>query len=246
MNEQSPLQAKKTSLELQNISKYYQDREALLNISIKIPNQCMCFLTGHSGAGKSTLLRIMGMLESVNNGRVLINNHDIHKLSRGDKLRLRSEIGFVFQTPQLLHDRNIFDNVCLPLYIKGYPFDEIKRRVENTLREVGLETRAREFPNTLSAGEQERLGIARVLVSQPLIILADEPTGNLDYDRSQEVIALLSNVAKRGGTVIVATHDAHLLERFVDIPLLTLEYGRLICNQIKERGMDVITETTVA
>lgn len=223
------------SVRLDDVSKHYREHDALLNVDVSIPAGGAYFVTGPSGAGKSTLLRLMALLEQPSHGRVFVEDEDAREMSRRDLLHLRSEMSFVFQQPYLLHDRNVFDNVALPLLIKGCSNAEIVRRTNAVLQSVRLLHRAREYPATFSAGEQEKLGIARALVSRPRILFADEPTGNLDPGLSSDVMRLLCTMPVRGATAVIATHDVFLLEQFSHVPVLELENGRVKRDGIAEK-----------
>lgn len=224
------------SIRLNGVSKHYGGRDALLGINLSIPENGACFVTGPSGAGKSTLLRVMALLEKPSQGDLWIKDKHIADLTTSAQQRLRVDMGFVFQAPHLLYDRNVAENVALPLFIRGYAYTEIERRTNNVLKSVGLLDRAKESPSTFSAGEQERLGIARALVAKPSMLFADEPTGNLDPKLSQEVMSLLCAMPLRGATVVIATHDISLLEQFPHIPIVELDRGRITRDGTTERS----------
>ena len=186
--------------------------QALKNISLSIDPGEMVFVTGHSGAGKSTLLKLIGGLESPTSGTVEINGQDITKLSQSAIPFLRRNFGFVFQDLKLLFDRSVFDNVALPLIISGLPRSEIAKRVRAALDKVGLLQREKVNPVSLSGGEQQRLCIARAVVNKPAILLADEPTGNLDPAYAADIVAMFKAFNRVGVTVIIATHDPAMIE----------------------------------
>jgi cell division transport system ATP-binding protein len=215
-------------IEFDSVSKRYPGGfEALKNVSFQIPRGEMLFLTGRSGAGKSTLLKLIMLMERPSSGRVVVNGHQLNKLAPNKVAYLRREIGVVFQNHQLLFDRTVFDNVALPLMILGYQPREIGRRVRAALDKVGLLNREKSNPITLSGGEQQRVGIARAVVHKPPILLADEPTGNLDPELSAEVMRLFSQFNQVGVTVLIASHDLGLIAR-LPYRLLTLREGNLI------------------
>ena len=200
--------------------------EALTNVSFHMPPGQMAFLTGHSGAGKSTLLKLIALLERPSRGQVLINNQNLARISRRRIPYFRRNIGIIFQDHQLLFDRTVFDNVALPLIIAGQPQREIGRRVRAALDKVGLLGKEKAYPITLSGGEQQRVGIARAVVNKPLLLLADEPTGNLDPKLSAEIMSIFEDVSQVGVTVLVASHDLALISG-LPYRRLTLEQGRL-------------------
>ncbi|VFN04129.1 MAG: cell division ATP-binding protein FtsE [Candidatus Kentron sp. G] len=187
----------------------------------------MVFLTGHSGAGKSTLLRLVSIIERSTHGKIIINGEDASQISRRRIPYFRRKIGIVFQSPRLLMDRTIFDNVALPLVIAGYPHRDIVRRVRAALDKVGLLRKEHAYPITLSGGEQQRVGIARSVVNKPTILLADEPTGNLDPALSREIMLLFRQFNQFGVTVLVATHDVMLI-RQMKYRVITLKNGSLL------------------
>lgn len=214
-----------------NVSKNYPNgHQALSNVSFSLDRGEMAFLTGHSGAGKTTLLKLMMMIELLTHGQVFINNRNLSRLSARHIPFLRRHIGMIFQNPQLLHHRSVSDNVAIPLVITGYHQKEIKRRVRAALDKVGLLKKERLFPSSLSSGEQQRVGIARAIVNKPVIVLADEPTGNLDPELSLEIIRLFKAFNNVGVTVLVATHDLSLIAP-LNHRIITLKEGRLIGDQ---------------
>lgn len=205
--------------------RYTGGQEALSNLSFGIGRGEFAFVTGHSGAGKSTLLRLVLGLERPSGGRLTVNGRDLG--ASRDLAAHRREIGTVFQDHQLLYDRSVFDNVALPLEISGLHPRESQRRVRAALDRVGLLAREKASPSALSGGEQQRVGIARAVVNTPRIILADEPTGNLDPELSQEIIALFQQFMSVGVSLLVASHDRQLIDT-LDYRVLTLEQGRLV------------------
>ena len=207
--------------------RYPGGHEALKGVSFHIERGDMWFLTGHSGAGKSTLLKLMMMMERPTSGQVFVNGKNLNRLPLRSVPALRRDIGVVFQNHQLLFDRSVYDNVALPLVISGYPSKEIGRRVRASLDKVGLLNKEKANPITLSGGEQQRVGIARAVVNKPAILLADEPTGNLDPELSAEIMRLFQQFNAVGVTVLIATHDLGLIARLPH-RLLSLREGKLV------------------
>lgn len=215
-------------IQFENVSlEYKAGKFALIDLNFAVPAGAFAFLTGHSGAGKSSLLKLIARLEKPTAGNIVINGIDYNRLKPRQEPRLRQQMGLVFQDNQLLHDRSVFDNIALPLIIGGYRHREIKNRVAAALERVGLSGTAQENPLSLSGGEQQRIGIARAVVAKPKLLLADEPTGNLDAQISADIMQLLMQFSASGVTVLVATHDIGLLETF-DFPRLQLHQGRLV------------------
>jgi len=207
--------------------RYPEGHEALREVSVEIGRDELVFLTGHSGAGKSTLLRLIMLMERPSRGRIVVDDRDLEAVGNRGIPQHRRSIGVVFQNHQLLFDRSVFDNVALPLVISGYDHREVGRRVRAALDKVGLLNRERAMPVTLSGGEQQRVGIARAVVGRPRILLADEPTGNLDPGLSAEIMALFEEFNQVGVTVLIASHDLALISR-LHHRILTLRDGRLI------------------
>ena len=200
---------------------------ALKKVNFTIKKGEMAFLTGHSGAGKSTLLKLISMMEKPSSGSILVNNTELAKIQYKQIPYVRRGIGMIFQSHNLLTDRTVFDNVALPLIIEGVSHKEIKKRVETALDKVHLSTKLRCFPHMLSGGEQQRVGIARAIVNKPPIILADEPTGNLDPKLSLDIMSLFEEFNAAGVTVLIATHDLGLIAR-MRYRTLTLKEGTMI------------------
>ncbi len=201
-------------IELRNINKRYAgSRKALSCLNLTLETGEMAFLTGPSGAGKSTLLKLIAAIERPTSGQIFINRKGITGIPRRKIPRLRRLMGIVFQDHHLLCDRNVFDNVSLPLQIAGYAKVDIRRRVRAALDKVALLDKERSMPIHLSSGEQQRVGIARAVVNRPAILLADEPTGNLDPDLSAEIMQLFAEFNQVGVTVLVASHDVELISR---------------------------------
>ena len=217
--------------------RYPGGKEALSNINLSIESGEMAFLTGRSGAGKSTLLKLIMLMERATQGQVVINGHNFRKTPRRQIPYVRRSIGFVFQNHQLLFDRSVFDNVALPLLIAGHPSGDIQRRVRAALDKVGLLNKEKLNPIALSGGEQQRVGIARAIVNKPLILLADEPTGNLDPQLSSDIMSLFQQFNAVGVTVLIASHDLDLITR-MSKRMLTLEDGRLIHDGVIDGVID--------
>ena len=197
-----------------NVSKRYSGgHEALSCVNIELAPSELVFLTGHSGAGKSTLLKLIMLMERPSQGQVFVNGQNLNRLGAGQIPYFRRQVGVVFQNHQLLFDRSVFENVALPLQIAGYRPKELGRRVRAALDKVGLLSKEKNNPVTLSGGEQQRVGIARAVVNKPPLLLADEPTGNLDPVLSAEIMSLFSQFNAVGVTVLVASHDIELIKR---------------------------------
>jgi cell division transport system ATP-binding protein len=210
------------------VHKRYPGRqEAVTDLSLRLPRGQMAFLTGHSGAGKSTLLKLVARIERATRGSVLVDNTNLTTLARRRVPWLRRQMGIVFQNHHLLYDRTVFDNVALPLVIAGHRAGELRRRVRAALDKVGLLDKERHMPIVLSGGEQQRVGIARAVVHRPPLLLADEPTGNLDPTLSREIMDLFVQFNSVGVTVLVATHDVALTDAF-GLPVLSLADGGLV------------------
>ncbi len=197
-----------------NVSKRYETgHEALKRVSFHIKKNEMAFITGHSGAGKSTLLKLIMLMERPSNGDVVIGGKNLKSIASSAVPGLRRNIGVVFQDHQLLFDRRVYDNVALPLVVGGFQPREIGRRVRAALDRVDLLDKEKHNPRTLSGGQQQRVGIARAVVNKPTILLADEPTGNLDPELSMEIMRRLEQCNQVGVTVLLASHDISLIER---------------------------------
>jgi cell division transport system ATP-binding protein len=205
--------------------RYPNGREALCDLSLEIDRGEMAFLTGHSGAGKSTLLKLIALIERPTRGTLVVNGQNTGTLPRSKIPAFRRQVGMVFQDHKLLMDRPVYDNVGLPLVIAGVPEKEIGKRVRAALDQVGLLGRERSRPLELSTGEQQRVGIARAIIGKPSLLIADEPTGNLDPDLSLEVMNLFKRFNEVGVTVLIASHDLHLIEQF-GVRRVVLEGGR--------------------
>jgi cell division transport system ATP-binding protein len=200
--------------------------EALKHVSFNIDEGEMVFITGHSGAGKSTLLKLIAAIERPNAGSVIVRGQNVGSLKKGALPFLRRNLGLVFQDHKLLFDRSVFDNVMLPLQICGFDHRESTRRVRAALDKVGLLQREKSNPIALSGGEQQRLCIARAIVNRPTILLADEPTGNLDTEYANEIMSIFKSFHQVGVTLLVSTHDEGILTRHGE-RILTLKHGEL-------------------
>ncbi len=210
-----------------NVSKRYPNGyDALNQVDFSLRQGEMAFLTGHSGAGKSTLMKLIMLMERPTNGRVLVGDQDLATLGDRQIPYHRRRVGVVFQNHQLLFDRSVFDNIALPLRICGYDPDDAARRVRAALDKVGLLSKEKMNPVVLSGGEQQRIGIARAIVHKPQLLLADEPTGNLDPKLSMEIMRLFQQFNQVGTTVLIASHDLGLIGRLPH-RVLTLQQGRL-------------------
>ena len=215
-------------IEFHNVGKRYAGgHEALSDVSFEIARGEMVFLTGHSGAGKSTLLKLIALIERSSSGQVIVNDRNLNRLARRQIPYHRRSLGMIFQDSRLLQDRTVFDNFALPLVIVGeYDQREIGRRVRAALDKVGLLGKEKFYPVELSGGEQQRVGIARAVVHKPVLLVADEPTGNLDPALSREIMRLFEAFQQVGVTVLIASHDLDLI---ASLPhrVLTLDQGRM-------------------
>ena len=201
-------------------------QEALRDLSLTVEKGEMVFVTGHSGAGKSTLLRLIALIERPTRGQVIVDGENTRRVSRRKIPRYRRQIGMVFQDHKLLYDRTVFDNVALPLVIAGVSRRDAGRRVRAALDQVGLLDKEKRGPETLSTGEQQRVGIARAIVSRPKLLIADEPTGNLDPDLSIEVMRIFRRFNEVGVTLFIASHDIALIDQ-LGCRRIALENGAL-------------------
>jgi len=218
-------------LKFDNVSMRYPEvGDVLRNVSFHLEKGEIAFLTGHSGAGKSTLFKLITMMERTQRGKITFNNKDLIRLRSSKVPWVRREMGLIFQDYKLLNDRTVFDNVALPLVVMGYSYGEIARRVRAALDKVGLLGKERKYPLTLSGGEQQRVGIARAVVNKPLMILADEPTGNLDPELSAEIMYLFEQFQQIGTTVLIASHDISLISK-LNHRVLKLDHGQLVSGE---------------
>mgnify|MGYP005630813403 FL=1 len=213
-------------IRFEQVAKKYHDKNALVSNNFHLQRGEMAFLTGHSGAGKSTLLKLIMLMERPTSGKVIVDREDLSQLSRTQIPAHRRKIGLVFQNHQLLMDYSVFDNVALPLKISGYNERDSGRRVRAALDKVGLLDKEKLSPQVLSSGEQQRIGIARAIVNKPKLILADEPTGNLDPALSAEIMHLFQQFNQVGVTVLIASHDLALIQR-LQHPVIQLNQGRI-------------------
>ena len=219
-------------IQLTHVSKRYpvgtgSYYDALRAISFTVADGEMVFLTGHSGAGKSTLLRLLTVIERPTRGQLLVNRRNLERLPRWRIPQYRRELGIVFQDNKLLADRTVFDNVALPLVASGMHHREIPKRVRAALDLVGLLGKEQLYPVVLSGGEQQRVGIARAVVNRPTLLIADEPTGNLDQQLSDTIFDLFTGFNRYGTTVLIATHDLRQVQR-LGRRVLTLQAGELV------------------
>lgn len=224
-------------IRFEQVSKVYPGgQKALTDVSFHLKQGEMAFLTGHSGAGKSTLLKLMTVIERPSAGKVWINGHNIADISHNQVPYLRRHIGMIFQNHHLLMDKSVFDNVALPLVIEGFSLGEIRKRVDGALDMVGLYGKDKHSPVMLSGGEQQRVGIARAIVNKPPLLLADEPTGNLDPKLSMDILRLFETFNDAGTSVLIATHDLGLIAR-MKYRTLTLKQGRMLgANELEPAG----------
>jgi cell division transport system ATP-binding protein len=211
----------------QVFKRYPNGREALSGVSFSVAGGELAFLTGHSGAGKSSILKLIALIERPSRGQVIVNNQNLSGVKRRRIPHFRRQIGVVFQDHKLLHDRPVSDNVALPLIIAGVPKREVDKRVRAALDQVGLLGKEKSRPLELSTGEQQRVGIARAVVAKPTLLIADEPTGNLDPDLARDTMQLFKRFSEVGVTVVVATHDVHLIEQF-GARRICLSEGRVV------------------
>jgi len=219
-------------IRLENVRKrFLNGHDALRGINLHIAAAEMVFLTGHSGAGKSTLLNLIALLERPTAGKIVFEKKDLALLTPKEIPYHRRRVGVIFQNPTLLNDRSVFDNVALPLKVAGYKESEIKHRVNASLELVGLLHKAKRKPGILSGGEQQRVGIARAIVSRPEVILADEPTGNLDPQLSKDIMNLFARLNQVGITLIIATHDLPLIKE-LNYRQIELKDGKVLDAQV--------------
>jgi len=215
-----------------NISKRYPGGfEALSRVTFHLRRGELAYLTGHSGAGKSTLLKLIALIERPSRGQIFLDGVNLNNIRSKRIPQIRRNIGIIFQNHHLLYDRSVFDNVAMPLIIQGYRHREISKRVRAALDQVGLLSKEKADPITLSGGEQQRVGIARAIVHKPALLLADEPTGNLDPELSREIMELFARFNQFGTTVLIASHDLDLI-RQMGFPMISLNKGRIETNDL--------------
>ena len=219
----------------QVFKRYANGREALSGVSFSIAAGELAFLTGHSGAGKSSILKLIALIERPSRGQVIINNQNTSRIKPRGIPQFRRQLGVVFQDHKLLHDRPVADNVALPLIIAGVPRREIDKRMRAALDQVGLLGKERNLPLELSTGEQQRVGIARAIIGKPPLLIADEPTGNLDPDLALEIMQLFKRFNDVGVTVVIASHDLHLIDR-LGARRIVLEDGRVVGSDAPHPG----------
>ncbi|MEN8376285.1 MAG: cell division ATP-binding protein FtsE [Gemmatimonadota bacterium] len=222
-------------IRFENVVKRYARATALDGVSFQLGKGGFCFLTGHSGAGKSTVLRLLHMAERPTSGEVRVSGYSGSKVRRRDIARLRRKIGYVFQDFRLLQDRTAAENVGFALEVTGARRAEVRTRVARLLSQVGLSTKSGALPSQLSGGEQQRVAIARALANDPLVLLADEPTGNLDERATRGVYDLFSEINTAGTAVVFATHDLELVRRAAFARVLELDHGKIVFDSA-ERG----------
>ena len=221
-------------IQLDDVTKRYPGgQEALSGLSLAVERGDMLFITGHSGAGKSTLLRLIALIDRPTRGQVIVDGQNTRRVKRRRIPAYRRQLGMVFQDHKLLYDRPVADNVALPLVIAGVGHREAGRRVRAALDQVGLLHKEKQNPETLSAGEQQRVGIARAIVTRPKLLIADEPTGNLDPDLSLEVMRIFRRFNEVGVTLLIASHDIALIDR-LGCKRIELDEGRLVETEAEE------------
>ena len=225
-------------IQLIHVSKWHDRRAALSDVTLEIEKGEFVLLMGASGAGKSTLLRMLIGEEQPDEGQIFVHGKSVTKLRPSEIPYLRRKVGAVFQDFRLLPKKSVFDNVALPLIVQGASEKDIRRKVTEALRAVDVEHKKDQSPNSLSTGEQQRVCIARAIVNGPVVLLADEPTGNLDPERTREIIELFKLINARGTTVVVATHDPHVLT-YVNRRVITLVQGVLLSERRVGEGVSV-------
>jgi len=223
-------------IRFEDVTKRYPGgQEALSGLSLSVDKGEMLFITGHSGAGKSTLLRLVALIERPSSGQVIVDGQNTRRVKRRKIPAYRRQIGMVFQDHKLLYDRPVADNVGLPLVIAGVNHRDTGRRVRAALDQVGLLHKEKRNPETLSAGEQQRVGIARAIVTRPKLLIADEPTGNLDPDLSLEVMRIFRRFNEVGVTLLIASHDISLIDR-MGCRRIALDEGKLVPDEEEEES----------
>ena len=222
--------AEKPIIEFRGVSKtYLTGTHALEDVNITINNGEFVFVVGSSGAGKSTFMKLIMREEKANTGKITVNGYNLTTMKRRDVPMLRRTMGIVFQDFRLIPNMNVFQNVAFAMYVVGASGKEVRREVSKALSKVGLGHKARSMPSQLSGGEQQRVGLARALVNSPDLIIADEPTGNVDPNMSYEIVSLLTEINKRGTTVLMVTHDHNLVRDFQH-RVIMLDGGRIVAD----------------
>ena len=230
INRQESPKFNDTIIEFSGVSKTYPSgTHALEDVNIKINNGEFVFVVGSSGAGKSTFMKLIMREEKANTGKIVVNGFDLTKMPRRQVPMLRRTMGIVFQDFRLIPTMNVFQNVAFAMYVVGASGREIRREVSKALSKVGLGDKARSMPSQLSGGEQQRVGLARALVNSPDLIIADEPTGNVDPNMSYEIVSLLTEINKRGTTILMVTHDHNLVRDFQH-RVIMLDAGRIVAD----------------
>lgn len=215
---------------------YSKDSKALRDVSFRVEAGEMLFITGHSGAGKTTILKLLMLMQNISYGQIKVNEQDISKLTSRNLPNYRRNIGMIFQDHRLLENKTVIENIALSLQIRGYSdFDSFKR-AKAALLQVGIPEKGHFFPHELSSGQQQRVGIARAFLAKPDIILADEPTGNLDPDLSLELMQIFEKLNQQGTTILIASHDLFLIKR-LQKRVLVLEKGELIDDFSPQKNM---------
>ncbi len=219
-------------IQFNNVTKIYEDNKAvaLEDVSFRVEKGEFVFLVGHSGAGKSSIIRMLLCEETPTRGEVIINGHNISKLTRKEIPYLRREIGVVFQDFRLLPARTVYENVAFAMRIVGASTRQMRRRIPEVLNMVGLSRKAKAYPSQLSGGEQQRVSMARALANNPSILIADEPTGNLDREKAAEIMAILEDINNRGTTILMATHAEKVVNE-MHKRVITLDMGHLISDE---------------
>ncbi|MDC8448933.1 MAG: cell division ATP-binding protein FtsE [Nitrospira sp.] len=225
-------------IQLIHVSKWHDRKAALSDVTLEIEKGEFVLLMGASGAGKSTLLRMLIGEEQPDEGQIFVHGRNVTKMRPTEIPYLRRKVGAVFQDFRLLPKKSVFDNVALPLIVQGASEKDIRRKVTEALRAVDVDHKKDQLPNSLSTGEQQRVCIARAIVNGPVVLLADEPTGNLDPERTREIMELFKLINARGTTVIVATHDPHVLNR-MNRRVITLVQGVLLSERRIGQGVGV-------
>ncbi|NGZ60621.1 MAG: cell division ATP-binding protein FtsE [Nitrospira sp. LK265] len=223
-------------IQLIHVSKWHDRKAALSDVTFEIEKGEFVLLMGSSGAGKSTLLRMLIGEEQPDEGQIFVHGRNLTKLRPTEIPYLRRKVGAVFQDFRLLPKKSVFDNVALPLLVQGAPEKDIRRKVTEALRAVDVDHKKDQLPSSLSTGEQQRVCIARAIVNGPVVLLADEPTGNLDPEHTREIMELFKSINARGTTVIVATHDPHVLNH-VNRRVITLVQGVLLSERRIAQGV---------